>query len=410
MKIVHINFSDTKGGASIAVKRIHNLLLKNNIDSKIVVSEKTEDNSNVFSINKTSEIIKNTIKSSISRQLKRVFKTENKNTHSLNIISSKNLELVNSLKPDYVNLHWIGNETISMSDINKINSKIVWTLHDMWPFCGAEHYTYDLRYTQGYTKDNRPAYEKGFDVNKFVWKKKLRYFKKVEKIICTSKWMYNCVKNSYLFKDKQILEIPLTLNSEIWKPFEKEYARNFFNIKLESTVVLYGADNYLKNRRKGFSLFKKAISAFKKNYQQEITVILFGTNELNQKEIQSDFKDIKVLNLGKIGDEHLLRLVYSCSDLMVIPSLLEAFGLTALESIYCGIPCVVFENTGLTSIIDHKQNGYVAKYESIEDLTTGIDWCLKNLKNKNNLIHEKAITNFNSHAILQKYIEFLKKE
>ena len=123
MKIVHINFSDTKGGASIAVKRIHNLLLKNNIDSKIVVSEKTEDNSNVFSINKTSEIIKNTIKSSISRQLKRVFKTENKNTHSLNIISSKNLELVNSLKPDYVNLHWIGNETISMSDINKINSK-----------------------------------------------------------------------------------------------------------------------------------------------------------------------------------------------------------------------------------------------------------------------------------------------
>ena len=32
MKIVHVNFSDTKGGAAIAVKRIHNLLLKNNND------------------------------------------------------------------------------------------------------------------------------------------------------------------------------------------------------------------------------------------------------------------------------------------------------------------------------------------------------------------------------------------
>jgi hypothetical protein len=91
MKIVHVNFSDTKGGAAIAVKRIHNSLLKNNINSKIVVSEKNDDNSNVFSLNKTSEIIKNIIKTALSRQLKYIFKTENKNTHSLNIISSKNL-------------------------------------------------------------------------------------------------------------------------------------------------------------------------------------------------------------------------------------------------------------------------------------------------------------------------------
>lgn len=123
MKIVQVNFSDSIGGVAIAVKRIHNTLLENNVNSILVVSEQNDHNSNIFSINKTSETIKNTIKPSISRQLKYIFKTENKNTHSLNIISSNNLDLINSLKPDYVNLDWIGNETISISDSKKIIQK-----------------------------------------------------------------------------------------------------------------------------------------------------------------------------------------------------------------------------------------------------------------------------------------------
>ena len=36
MKIVHVNFSDSVGGAAIAVKRFHDLLLKEGIDSATV--------------------------------------------------------------------------------------------------------------------------------------------------------------------------------------------------------------------------------------------------------------------------------------------------------------------------------------------------------------------------------------
>ena len=35
----------------------------------------------------------------------------------------------------------------------------------MWPFCGAEHYTNDNRYVEGYTRLNRPIYEKKLDIN-----------------------------------------------------------------------------------------------------------------------------------------------------------------------------------------------------------------------------------------------------
>ena len=70
----------------------------------------------------------------------------------------------------------------------------------MWPFCGAEHYTNSSRYIEGYKKNNRPKDEKGLDINRIIWRKKIKYFNNVSKIICTSNWMYNTAKKSYLFK------------------------------------------------------------------------------------------------------------------------------------------------------------------------------------------------------------------
>ena len=56
-----------------------------------------------------------------------------------------------------------------------------------------------------------------------------------------------------------------------------------------------------------------------------------------------------------MNDEHTLKLIYSAADVTVIPSILESFGLVALEAIHCGSPCVVFNQTGLTSLIEHKK-------------------------------------------------------
>ncbi len=99
-------------------------------------------------------------KKSRHRKIKFIFKTSNNNTHSLNVLPSGILKKINSLNPDIVNLHWIGNETLSIRQISQINSKVVWTLHDMWPFCGMEHYTDNERFVEGYSKSNRPEFDK----------------------------------------------------------------------------------------------------------------------------------------------------------------------------------------------------------------------------------------------------------
>ena len=404
MRIVHVNFSDSLGGAAIAVRRIHESLLKEGLDSWLVVSENIENLKNTCSNDKS--FFGNTIveiKKTLGRQLKFFFKTENKNTHSLNIIPSSLVEKINKLKPDIVNLHWIGNETISISDIVRIKSKIVWTLHDMWPFCGAEHYTNNDRYIFAYTKFNKPNTDIGIDVNRFIFNKKKKYYSHIKKIICSSDWLYNCAKESFLFGKKEIKKIPLLIDQDFWKPFDRNLAKYFLNINKDQKLILFGAENFVTNKRKGFDLLNLILEKFQSSSDYKIA--LFGVN----KNIDFHHINKNIVNLGLIRDEYTLRLAYSASDVVVIPSLIEAFGQVAYEAIHCGSPCVVFENTGLTSIIKHKINGYISKTNDREDFTNGIHWCLNNQHLSQDIIYKEALKKFNTKNIISSYIDFISK-
>ena len=103
MKILHVNFSDNKGGASISVMRLHKHLLNKGIDSNLLVADKELNENKVISIDKTSHKILNIIKSSVSRNIKFFFKTSNKNTHSINLFPSKLFKIINDFNADIVN-------------------------------------------------------------------------------------------------------------------------------------------------------------------------------------------------------------------------------------------------------------------------------------------------------------------
>ena len=74
MKVLHVGYSDSKGGANIAMMRLHQSLIKQNVNSKVLVPEKLSDDPNVFGPTKSLEIIINDIKKVLVRQKKYIFK------------------------------------------------------------------------------------------------------------------------------------------------------------------------------------------------------------------------------------------------------------------------------------------------------------------------------------------------
>lgn len=73
----------------------------------------------------------------------------------------------------------------------------------------------------------------------------------------------------------------------------------------------------------------------------------------------------KVLFLGK---QENLEELYSISDLMLLLSEKESFGLVALEGMACGVPCIGTNVGGIPEVITDGVNGYVCELGDIETI------------------------------------------
>ena len=384
IKVVHINYSDSKGGAAIAMNRIHNAQKKSDIESKIITAEKDLDNQDVIGPNSTIEELKWKILTSLNRKIGKLEKKTKYDTNSYNLVPNNFVKKINKINCDIVNLHWIGKNLVPIKDLKKINKPIIWTLHDMWAYTGSEHYTKSLRFVEGYKKNNKPDYLKGYDIEKYCWNLKKKYYPKNLKIVATSDWQLNNLKKSILLKDKELFKIPLPLDFNFWKPLDKIISRNILNIPLDKKLVVLGSEN-INLERKGFLLLENILNNLEKDNK---ILIIFGRNSK------------KLDKIGKINKIHFnelspnsvdLKILYSASDIFLAPSIQESFGQTVLEAAGCCLPSVCFSNNGISEIIDHKKNGYIAKENDINDFNIGIEWCLKNLNQKTMMLNLNSL-------------------
>ena len=154
MKVFQVNFSDIQGGAARAAYRIHHALLQQKVRSRMVVNYSGSGDATVLGpFSKWNKIVIR-LRGIIGRLFTKLLCTENPILHSPAILHSKLVKFLDSSDIDVVHLHWINGEMLSVGDIGRLRKPIVWTLHDMWAFCGAEHYTDDLRWSEGYTQNN----------------------------------------------------------------------------------------------------------------------------------------------------------------------------------------------------------------------------------------------------------------
>ncbi len=404
MKIVHLSHSDISGGASRAAYRVHNMLIKNNINSLMWVDNKKSDSKTVFGPSSKIEKFINDKKQHLRFPINKILKSKFFGMHSPSILPSKWLNKINFSDADIIHLHWIQGEMLSIKEISKITKPIIWTFHDMWPFCGCEHYAYNLRYSEGYKILNKSQNEyRFFDINRWRWEQKIKFFKKPIQIISPSNWMTDCIKKSFLMKNWPVQTIPHPIDVLKWYPLEKNILRKELNLPLNSKIIIFGAAGGVNDLRKGFKLFQNALNYLKDSIgYKNLNLIIFGGNN---KDFHKE-TDYKTYYFNEIHDDNFLQKLYSVADVLIVPSKIETFGQTALEALACGTPVVAFRNTGLTDIIEHKKNGYLAEFLNERDLAIGISWVLENsnkdILNRNS--RERAEKYFSENVIIKKYL------
>lgn len=371
MKVIQLNHSDINGGAARAAYRIHHALRNSGVDSFLRVNAVTAGDWTVQG--PKSKVAKASVKVRplIAGLLNKTLKTGNPIIHSTSVFPSRFSKELNASCADVVHLHWVNGEMMSVADIGKIKKPVVWTLHDMWAFCGAEHYTEDMRWRDGYFTTNRPDYEVGFDLNRWTFTRKLKHWQCPIQIVTPSRWLGDCARQSVLMRDWPVTVVSNTIDTDTWKPIKKAVARSLLSLPPDVPLLLFGAMGGSSDPRKGFDLLQAALNHLR-GQMPGLELVVFG--QLAPK-VAPDL-GFPIHYTGHLHDDLSLRLLYSAADVLAIPSRQDNLPNTGLEAHACGTPVVAFKTCGLPDIVAHQQTGYLAKAFDSTDYAAAIQWVL----------------------------------
>lgn len=164
--------------------------------------------------------------------------------------------------------------------------------------------------------------------------------------------------------DKSIRAVYNFIDERIYKKTDSAYLKEEYGIKPDEKVVIH-VSNF-----RGVKRVPDVVKAFAKITEEvpsklllvgdgpEMTVICRLVNDLQLKD--------KVLFLGKQDN---LEELYSISDLMLLLSEKESFGLVALEAMACGVPCIGTNTGGIPEVISDGETGYICTLGDITDIS-----------------------------------------
>ena len=397
MKVVVVNTYDIQGGAARAAYRLHNALLSENVDSKMLVQSKFSDDYTVIGPKTKIQKFLSRLRPLLDALRLRCYKNRSQTLFSLNWLPfSTFASRINDINPDVVHLHWVNDGFMRIEDLVKIKAPIVWSLHDMWPFTDGYHYdpSFDIHHYGLISEPKLPCQAK-------IFKRKEKIFSEIKKItvVGLSKWLKDCSKQSVLLSQKPHINLPNPIDTKIYAPFDKCHARCLFSLPSNKKLVLFGAMGATSDSRKGFKELSEALALL----DTDSELVVFGSRE---PEFPHNFKQ-KVHYLGLLCDDVSLRVLYSAADVMVVPSLQENLSNAIMESLACATPVVSFDIGGNSDLVEHQKTGYLAKPFDTNDLAKGIDWVLSAM-NYEELCHNsrsKVLSEFDSKVVVKKYIK-----
>jgi len=212
LKIVHLNNSDTKGGAAIAANRLNVALRNFGLDSTMLVQDYGSGEPYIVPIGKGKI---HTAKAFTRFAFERLtFLPHEKNSILRFAFSPANTGVDVSGHPlvkeaDIIHLHWINQGYLSLKSLKKLfdtGKPVVWTLHDMWSFTGGCHYAGTcLEFLERcmFCPFLKKPGKNDLSAKQFAFKKELYSNVLLHPVAC-SKWLRALSSDTSLFLNKEL--------------------------------------------------------------------------------------------------------------------------------------------------------------------------------------------------------------
>ncbi len=181
---------------------------------------------------------------------------------------------------------------------------------------------------------------------------------------------------------------PYNLEQEIKRIPDK--IKNVIDNKGNSKYILYiGAISKRKNFKFVLKILNEIVN--KKGYKNYKLIVIGNKAYKEEKYYEESFKYIKenqlennVVNL-QIVEQKYIRYVYNCSDVYVLPTQYDIFGMVYLEAMYFGVPIITTLCGGSSLLIENEKNGFIRELDNKEEWVDTIIDIVENEKEKINI-------------------------
>lgn len=369
MKIVHVNQTDSGGGAAIACIRHAEAMTKVGHNVLVITSEKYGHNPIVkkphWGWRSFFSLIKLVLYERLLRQINAI------GTFSVMRYGMPFSRLKEVREADVIFIHWVNNNAMSLRGIEnilKLGKPTYWYMHDMFPITGGCHHSLTC---DGYVKEclQCPLIKsnKCKSVSSKQLRKKLKFwcsFSNLE-FVTPSKWLGECVKNSKIGHDHRIHVIPNVINTDIYRPLDID-TKDIWGLNRRKKTILFGAAE-INSIYKGAQYAHDCLKGLDPNMYEGLFI-----GNINREFIKD--LSINIVETGFLSDDISKVFAYNACDTFIISSIAENYPNMVLEAMACGKPCVGFRSGGIPDLISHKKTGFLTEEKTPDALIKGIDY------------------------------------
>ena len=355
MKVSHFSTS-LKGGAGIAADRLHRSLLEREVSSRLIYGGSSLSAPSAIChpvADKPLFRLKDELRHGI---LRRALVSPSTKFTSPYGVRKTPLDVFGPL-PEIVNLHWVSKWLDIPSFLESVPDSVpvVWSLHDLNPATAGCHLPGDCRQFES-ACNTCPLFKKPWQniVAKHYWKSLIESYNRVHlHVVGNSSWTTAQAQKSALFENADsFTTIPLGLDLREYTSLPKELARDALNFRPDGIVLGFACADLSdtnKNIHTLLRILKKLSARF------PITLLTMGDGQLPEMP-----PSLHHIHVGSLGTPAMQSVFYSALDVFVMPSMIETFGLTALESLACGTPVVAYRTGGLPDFVIDGNTGWLA--------------------------------------------------